>query len=110
MNTHETNYGTVMISAPQEEAGGIAERIIAEKLGACAQVLPKIESYFWWEGAVQHEPESLVLVKTTRTALAGIETLLEEIHPYEVPELIFLPITGGLQAYLEWIGESTKSD
>ena len=106
MNDEDTSYGTVMISVPQKQAGKIAERIIAEKLGACAQVLPKIESYFWWEGEVQHEPESLILVKTTRRALEKLEALLEEIHPYDVPELIFLPITGGLQAYLSWIGES----
>ncbi len=95
-----------MISAPQKQAGKIAERIIEEKLGACAQVLPKIESYFWWEGEVQHESESLILVKTTQRAQEKIEALLEEIHPYDVPELVFLPITGGLQAYLSWIEES----
>ena len=97
-----------MISAPQEEAGRIAERIIAEKLGACAQVLPRIESYFWWQGEVQHEPESLILVKTSRETLDGLEKLLEKEHPYEVPEMVFLPITGGLQEYLSWIGESTQ--
>jgi periplasmic divalent cation tolerance protein len=97
-----------MISAPQNEAGTIAERIISEKLGACAQVIPKVESYFWWEGEVQHEPESLILVKTTRARMDAIETLLESVHPYEVPELIFMPITSGLQAYLTWIGESTQ--
>jgi periplasmic divalent cation tolerance protein len=69
------------------------------------QVTPPVTSYFWWEGEVQTEGEVVLFIKTDSTLKAKIEQILDEIHPYEVPELIFIPIQDGLQAYLDWMGE-----
>ncbi len=99
----------VLITAPtQEVARQIAAILLQRKLAACVNVLPAIRSYYTWKGSPQEDEEVLLLVKT-RLALfeSGLVPAVKAAHPYELPEIIALPITIGLEGYLDWIREET---
>lgn len=89
-----------------EEARKLARRLVEKRLAACVQMLD-IQSVYLWQGKVSEDPEVLLLIKTSSGAYAALETFIGENHPYDVPELVRLPVDGGLPAYLSWIREST---
>ena len=95
--------GMALISAPGDRAEDIARCIVEQKLAACAQVTSAVTSLYWWKGKMEREPERLILFKTERQRIDGIRELLKKIHPYEIPELIFFPITAGSADYLAWL-------
>lgn len=97
--------GMAIVSAPLDAAEAIARAIVEQKLAACAQVTGPVTSVYWWKGEVEEAPERLILLKTERGRVPQIQDLLKRIHPYEVPELIFLPVTAGGDAYLAWLSE-----
>ena len=101
----DREFGLALVAAPGEAAEAIARAIVEQKLAACAQVTTDIRSVYWWKGKVEAATEKLIFIKTTRSRVAPIRELLKSVHPYEVPELIFLPITAGSDAYLEWLSE-----
>jgi periplasmic divalent cation tolerance protein len=84
--------------------------LVDEKLASCVNLLGPMESVYRWEGAVAHETERQVVIKTSRHRVAALWDRVQELHPYEVPEFIVLPIVDGNDAYLRWIGESTRPD
>ena len=88
-----------------ETAQRIARRLVEDRLAACVQIIQGIRSVYRWQGRVQEEPEVLLLVKTSETQIPRIEDLLHQIHPYELPELAGVPITGGSASYLRWLAE-----
>ena len=90
-------------------ADRIARTLVDRKLAACVQVLGPIESTYRWKGKVESAEEWLCLVKSTRDAYEAVEQAIAEIHPYEVPEIIALPIVQGSKTCLEWLGESVES-
>jgi periplasmic divalent cation tolerance protein len=95
------------ITAPDlRTAERIARRLVEERLAACVQIVDRIRSIYRWQGQVHDEPEVLLIVKTAEALVPGIEALLRELHPYEVPELAAFPITSGSEAYLKWLAES----
>lgn len=99
----------VLITAPsQEVARQIANALLGEKLAACVNVLPSIRSYYTWKGTQQEDEEVLLLVKT-RAALfeSRLIPAVKAVHPYELPEIIALPIQMGFEPYLTWINEET---
>ena len=98
---------TAVISAPPDAAPELARRLVEERAAACVQIIPRIRSFYRWEGEVHDDEEALLLVKTTERKTAGIEKILDQVHPYEVPELLVFPASGGLEAYLRWVGEET---
>ncbi len=104
-NKHKADFGMAFVSTPVDEAERIAHEIVSRKLAACAQVSPPITSMYWWKEKMQTEPERLILLKTRRSLLPGLKSLLRQIHPYEVPELTFVPITDGAESYLAWLEE-----
>jgi periplasmic divalent cation tolerance protein len=98
----------VYISIPRDEADAFARQIVEERLAACVNIVPKIESYYWWDGAINHDNEALLIVKTTQKKFAALREYVQENHPYELPELIALPLVDGLPEYITWIREETK--
>jgi periplasmic divalent cation tolerance protein len=91
-----------------EKAAEIARVLVGEHLCACVNLVPQIRSIYRWQGAVADEPETLALIKTTRGGYDALARRLVELHPYEVPEVIALPITGGHAAYLEWVAANVR--
>ena len=100
----------VLITTPSlEVARQIAITLLKQKLAACVNVLPGVRSYYTWKGQPQEDQEVLLLVKT-RPALfeSRLVPAVLAIHPYELPEIIALPISMGLEGYLNWINEETS--
>lgn len=91
-----------------ERARAIADDVVLLGLAACAQVLPGIHSTFHWQGKLDHADECLVLLKTTGRRYRDLESRLVALHPYEVPEIIALPLAAGLDNYLTWIEKNTN--
>jgi len=81
----------------------IAETLVGERLAACVNQLSGIRSTYRWEGAVHSDAEELLLIKTTEARLGALERRLLELHPYDVPELIAVPVAQGHEAYLDWV-------
>ena len=86
----------------------IAETLVDEHLAACVNQLPGIRSVYRWQGAVHTDSEELLLIKTTDARFAALERRLLELHPYEVPELIAVPVAQGHQAYLDWVRQQSR--
>lgn len=94
--------------ASKKEALLIIKRLLDERLIACANIIEGVKSLFWWKGKVVKATESLVILKTARKNFDKIKKSIKELHSYEVPEIIALPIVAGEGDYLEWIDKSTK--
>ena len=93
-----------------EEAHRIATALVTEQLAACINIVDNIHSIYRWQGAIESAAESLMLIKTRGNLLPAIELRLRELHSYDVPELVALPIRMGAQPYLDWLLASTGSD
>ena len=89
------------------KAEEIARKLLEERLAACVQVLGPVRSRYWWEGKIEEAEEWLCLIKARATGYAAIESLIKKIHPYEVPEILVFPITGGNPQYLDWLRQET---
>ena len=85
----------------------MASILVNERLAACVNVLGAMDSVYRWKGGVASEREHQVVIKTTADRLPGLQTRLHELHSYEVPEFIVLPVVGGSETYVGWIKEST---
>lgn len=97
----------ILITAPNlESARQIARTLVEKRLAACVNLLPGATSIYRWEGQVQEDAEVLLVCKTHRTRLAALQEEVKTIHPYQVPEIIALPIVAGLDVYLNWLAES----
>lgn len=95
-------------TAEEQEAQSIANLLLDKRLIACANIVPKVSSMFWWQGALESEDECMLILKTKRSLLDDVVDEVKAAHSYDVPEVIALPIIGGNQDYLNWIKEETK--
>lgn len=90
----------------------IAEALVGERLATCVNRVSTVASTYFWDGRLQDEAEILLIIKTTAARVAELEARLKVLHPYELPELILLPVTGGNERYLQWVrdgvGEKTE--
>jgi periplasmic divalent cation tolerance protein len=94
----------VLVTCPDEDtAGSIAHALVDERLAACVNVTAQVRSIYRWQGKVEDARERLLIVKARSDRLKALAERLVELHPYEVPELLVLPIEQGLDAYLDWI-------
>jgi periplasmic divalent cation tolerance protein len=89
------------------DAAGAARALVDERLAACVAIGPPVQSIYRWKGAVEQAEERPLTIKTTDQRLAALEARLVELHPYEVPEFLVVPVTGGSAAYLSWMAHST---
>ena len=106
----ETEFLTVFCTFPDLEiARLIVKRLVEERLIACGNIFPGIESIYRWKDQIEHASEVLALCKTTREKFPALESVFKELHPYEVPELVAAPISQGLPAYLAWVSENVSS-
>ncbi len=103
------SFAVVLVTAPDLRlARRLAQSALRARLAACVSLVPKIESHYWWQGKVARGAEVLMILKTARRRLAALEEHLLERHPYDTPEVVVLPLTGGARRYLDWITASVK--
>ena len=95
-------------TATTNEAQRISKVLLEQRKVACVNIVPRVNSLFWWENKLDSAHESLLIVKTKASLLNEVVRLVREIHSYDIPEIIALPIVGGNQDYLEWIGKEVK--
>ena len=99
----------VLTNCPDEEvADRIARTLVESGLAACVNRLAPASSIYRWQGAIERATETPLLIKTTRERYAEIEQAIRALHPYEVPEIIAMPVSAGLAAYLRWVAEETQ--
>ncbi len=103
-----SNEVVVFITAPNEnEAAEIARVLVESRLAACVNIVKNIRSIYSWEGNIEDESEVLMVVKTTKDLFSSLADKVKELHTYDVPEIIALPVVDGHQDYLKWIHDST---
>jgi periplasmic divalent cation tolerance protein len=104
----QKSYIVVLItSKDQEEAQKIAKALVKRRQAACVNIVPAVNSYFWWKDKLEATDESLLIVKTRESLLPEVIKSVKKIHSYRLPEIIALPIIGGSRDYLEWIDSET---
>jgi periplasmic divalent cation tolerance protein len=89
-----------------ETARRVSNQLVSERLAACANVLPTIESIYRWKGKIESASETLVFFKVSQERQSTFQDKLRSLHPYDVPEIIFVPVASGLPEYLEWVSEN----
>jgi periplasmic divalent cation tolerance protein len=105
-----SRFAVVLVTAPDlKTARALARAALEERLVACVNVVPKIESHYWWQGKIERGAEVLLVMKTRRTRLAALEKLVLARHPYDTPEFVVLPLAAGSVRYLDWIAASTSA-
>ena len=98
----------VLTNLPDRPAAEkLAEALVQERVAACVNILAPCASVYRWKGVVQHDEEHPLLIKTTREAYAALEAAIRARHPYELPEIVAVPIERGLPAYLDWLAAET---
>jgi periplasmic divalent cation tolerance protein len=97
-----------LVTTPTDQARPIAEAIVAGRLAACVNILPTVESIYWWQGSVERDAESLLVIKTTRAAVEPLTEAIGALHRYENFELVALDVAGGSPPYLRWITDSVS--
>ena len=102
------NIVVLVTTISVEEAQKIAGLLLSQKKVACVNIIKEAESMFWWRGKIESARESLMLIKSTKSRLDDIVSIVKGIHSYEVPEIIALPIIGGSAEYLDWMGQETS--
>jgi periplasmic divalent cation tolerance protein len=89
-----------------ETARRISNELVAQKFVACANILPSVESIYTWKGKIEKADETLVFFKLSEVRQAAFQEKLRSLHPYDVPEIVFVPISSGLPDYLRWVAEN----
>jgi len=91
-----------------DKAAELGKVLVEERLAACANLIPAVRSIYRWQGKLQDENEVLMLLKTRAENLERLKLRILELHPYEVPEVLAVPVEAGYQPYLEWLAGETK--
>jgi len=100
-------FRIVFVTAPDlKTARKLARAALAARLVACANVMPKIESHYWWRGKIESSTEVMVIFKTTLVRLGALENLVVKLHPYDTPEFIAVKLDAGNERYLDWLTAS----
>ena len=101
----------VFMTTPNaDEAAQLANMLVGQRLAACVQILPEIESVYRWQGKIERQREVLIIAKTTRAKFEELEAKVRAVHSYETPEIVALTLTAGSLPYLEWLNSSVNAD
>ncbi len=104
---HTREFAVVLVTAPDlKTARMLAKAALESRLIACANLIPKVESHYWWQGKIEHGAEVLLVLKTAATRLAALEKLIVAKHPYDTPEFVVLSLDRGNRRYLDWLNKS----
>ena len=102
-------FAIVLVTAPDLKTARIlVKKALQRRLVACGNLVPKIESHYWWQGKIESGAEVLLILKTQRSKLAALEQLVLARHPYDTPEFLVLPASAGNQKYLDWLAATTE--
>lgn len=102
-------YVICITTTPNEDSAKKIGRVIVEKkLGACVNILSGIDSFYTWEGKIETGKEMLLIIKTKRSLIKKLKRFIESVHPYKVPEILFINILDGNREYLKWIDKNTE--
>lgn len=99
----------VMVTAPPSAAEQLVTRVVEERLAACGNIVPGVTSIYRWQGAVERADEVMIVLKTVPAAVERLTSRVAALHPYDVPEVIALPVTAGLDGYIDWIVSNTDA-
>lgn len=111
MEENSSQYRMVFCTcADMETAQSIAKSLLEQSLAACVNILPGVTSLYKWKGNIESDNELLLLIKTHTCRLPELQKTIKGLHSYELPEIIDVPITGGLKEYLNWINESVLTN
>jgi periplasmic divalent cation tolerance protein len=103
MNT-ASDIQIILCTVPDTETGRrIAKQLVEYRLAACVNLVAGVESVYYWNGKVHHDPECLLMIKGLQSDYRRLEKTIRELHPYELPEIIAVPLSNGLAEYLEWV-------
>jgi periplasmic divalent cation tolerance protein len=101
-----SRFAVVLVTAPDlKTARALARAALQARLIACANLVPKIESYYWWQGKIESGAEVLLILKTRKSRLPALEKLILAKHPYDTPEFLVLPVSTGNKRYLDWLAQ-----
>jgi periplasmic divalent cation tolerance protein len=104
-----SDYVIVLTTLPVDaDCAAFAGTIVGEHLAACVNILPEMQSVYWWKDKLERERERQIVIKTTAIRLEQLQARICELHPYEVPELLVLRVDGGDEAYLNWLSQATR--
>ncbi len=110
MNKQALNAIVVLMTAgSREEAARLAEMLVNSRLAGCVQILPEIESIYFWKGKVARQPETLLIAKTVEGKFDELQREVTALHSYETPEIVALPVTNASAPYLEWLTSIIES-
>ena len=106
----ESTLHIVLVTTPDVGVGrDLAREILQARLAACVNIIPGLESHYWWQGNLDRSAEALLLIKTTKKHLKALEKLVSHKHPYDTPEFLAFPATMVAEKYLAWVRDSVKS-
>jgi periplasmic divalent cation tolerance protein len=101
-------FSIVLVTAPDlKTARALAKAALSARLIACANLVPKIESHYWWQGKIESGAEVLLILKTQKSKLTALEKLVLVRHPYDTPEFLVLPLSAGSRKYLDWLVQNS---
>ena len=103
------NFAVILVTAPDIDlARRLAKAALEAKLIACANIVPAVESHYWWDGKLESSDEALIVFKTRQEHVPELERFNRELHPYDTPEFVSLTLTAGSRKYLAWLADSTE--
>ena len=102
-------FGVVMITCPFNYAEEITKTLLKKRLVAAVNILPTVHSWYWWKNSIQSTQEALLFAKTVQSQFPEIEQTVREVHPYQVPSIVMLPIVTSTDDYTNWISQEVKA-
>lgn len=97
-------------TCPHAQADRLVETLLSERLAACVNIVGPVRSHYWWDGKIQIDHEALLVIKTSAARVPELMFRLRTIHPYNVPEIVILPVETAFEGYLDWVAQQTAAE